>query len=74
MARKTIEQLLGRDGLGELSERTLHAQLEELGMLASREKNQRTIRIRVGIRAHGRLPRVLHLKAKALGLEEDPEE
>ncbi|MBI4332609.1 MAG: DUF927 domain-containing protein [Chloroflexi bacterium] len=73
LARKAIEQLLGRDGLGELSERTLHAQLEELGMLASKGRNQRTIQIRVGSRVDGQRPRVLHLKAEALGGEESLE-
>jgi hypothetical protein len=62
LARREVERVLGPGGLNGVSSRTLHEQLSELGMIASRDPGRFTRRVREG----GRLHNVLHLLPGAL--------
>ena len=62
LARREVERVLGPGGLNGVSSRTLHEQLSELGMIASRDPGRFTRRVREG----GRLHNVLHLLPDAL--------
>jgi hypothetical protein len=62
LARREVERVLGPGGLNGISSRTLHEQLSELGMIASRDPGRFTRRVREG----GRLHNVLHLLPDAL--------
>ena len=57
--------MLGPNGLGNLSDQALHAQLEELGMLASTEPGRYTKVVRTGPKP-GDTARVLQLRPGAL--------
>jgi hypothetical protein len=61
-ARREVERVLGPGGLNGVSSRTLHEQLSELGMIASRDPGRLTRKIREGGRTHN----VLHLLPDAL--------
>lgn len=62
VARKEVEQLLGSGALGDLSNSALYAQLDALGMIASRNPGRHTKVIAV---ANSRV-RTLHLAPQAL--------
>ena len=62
MVRAAVEALIGRDGLGGLSNEALAGQLEALGYLASHDPGRRTKIVRVGAGTQ----RLLHLTAAAL--------
>lgn len=68
VAREKVERLIGKDGLGYLSNMALYAQLKELGAIASKTGAQSTKVIRVGDKNE----RVLHIGAGALA-EAEPE-
>jgi hypothetical protein len=69
LARQAVDRALGPHALGDISESTLYTQLESLGYLASRDKDHRTKKMRIG--ADGQARRVLHLCAKAIWDEGD---
>jgi hypothetical protein len=62
VTRNQVEQLLGSEALGGLSNRALYSQLEALGAIASHNDNRRTKVINV----EGNATRTLHLAARAL--------
>ena len=62
LARREVERVLGPGGLNAISSRTLHEQLFELGMIASRDPGRFTRKIWEAGRSHN----VLHLRPDAL--------
>ncbi len=62
LARREVERVLGPGGLNGISSRTLHEQLFELGMIASRDRGRFTRKIWEAGRTHN----VLHLQPEAL--------
>lgn len=65
LARKAVDQLLGRDGLGNVTPHALHKQLDEMGFVASRGADGIVKTARVG--RDREVQRVLHLTGEALG-------
>lgn len=63
-----LDRAVGLD-LGNISKQTLYDQLDELGALASKGKDQTTPRVRCG----GKPLRVLHLKLEVIQSEDVPE-
>lgn len=63
VARKAVEQLIGVDGLGNISQNTLNAQLKDSGKLASVGKDQvsRVVKINAN-----KTDRLLHLTQEAI--------
>jgi hypothetical protein len=61
-ARREVERVLGPGGLNGVSSRTLHEQLSELGMIASRDPGRFTRKIWEAGRTHN----VLHLQPGVL--------
>jgi Domain of unknown function (DUF3854) len=66
-ARKAVEQILGSRGLGDLSDTTLHTQLDGLGLLEAKGKGRLTIVKKI----RGKCERVLCLKPAAIEERED---
>jgi hypothetical protein len=64
VARQMVERLIGREGLGELSNQSLYVQLDELGSIGSKSGDQRTRVIKIGNRSR----RVLHIAAAGLAI------
>lgn len=62
LARKNVESLLGKDGLGSISNTSLYKQLDELDVLSRKGKKGTTVVVRVRDKSE----RVLCLKATAL--------
>jgi hypothetical protein len=61
-ARKAVEDLLGREGLGLVSNNKLYKQLDALGLLMTQQEGRYTITKRI----NGGVHRVLHLDRRAL--------
>lgn len=59
---RKVKELLGRDALGQLSNRTLYTQLDELGMIASKGSRSATQTKSVD----GTSQRILHVRPEAL--------
>lgn len=69
VAKREVLKVLGADGLGNLSDNTLHSQLREMGMIASSDpgRNLKKVRVIPGERAQW----CLHLRAEAIGADEE---
>ena len=69
LAREAVERTMGRDSLGQLSDRTLHSQLASLKMLQSCDEGRFTINRKI----KGKSTRLLHLTAAAMtGPDDQP--
>jgi hypothetical protein len=68
LARRAVEVALGGEGLNRVSNEALYGQLEEMGLIGSRDPGRRTKMVRTG---SGRSVRVLHLTPAGAGAPED---
>ena len=65
VAREKVERLIGKAGLGHLSNRALYTQLEALGAIATHDRGKSLKTIKVD----GKARKVLHLAPAALSDE-----